>query len=76
VVVPANLSPGQHHIEADGPAWTGGQAVLEAQVSIMAPKGHGSWLLPSLMVALTVLLAAGAGVVLTGSTRWQSRPTA
>ncbi len=75
VVVPNDVAPGPHHLEATGAAPAGGQAVLVAQVSVMLPTvKHGSWLLPAFMVALTVLLAAGAGVVLTASTRWHSRP--
>ncbi|MDQ1364901.1 MAG: large repetitive protein [Acidimicrobiaceae bacterium] len=70
VLVPNNAPPGQHHIEADGATNAGGRAVLVGQVSIMGPRGHHSWVLPALMVALTVLLAAGAGVVLTTSARW------
>jgi hypothetical protein len=67
VVVPSDVATGTHDIEAAGAARSGGRAVLVAQVRIMAPGNH-SWLLPALMVALTVLLAAGAGVVLTAST--------
>ncbi len=76
VLVPANVPPGPHHLEATGAAPAGGQAVLVAQVSVMMIPGakHGDWLLPAFMVALTVLLAAGAGVVLTASTLWHSRP--
>lgn len=75
VLVPADVPPGPHHLEATGAAQSGGQATLTAQVSVMLPGGkHGGWLLPAIMVALTVLLAAGAGVVLTASTRWHSRP--
>lgn len=69
VVVPADASSGSHHIKADGAARSGGQAVLVAQMSITGHRGHHSWLLPALMVALTVLVAGGAGVVLTASTR-------
>jgi hypothetical protein len=73
VLVPADVPPGPHHLEATGAAPAGGQAVLVAQVSVMLPAGkHGGWLLPVSMVALTVLLAAGAGVVLTASTRWHA----
>jgi hypothetical protein len=70
VMVPSDAPPGEHHIEADGATKAGGQTVLVGRVSIMAPAGHRSWLLPALMVALTVLLAAGAGVLLTASARW------
>jgi hypothetical protein len=74
VVVPTDAPTGEHHIEADGATNAGGQAVLVGQVSIMAPGGHHSWLLPAFMVALTVFLATGAGVVLTTSARWPRRP--
>jgi hypothetical protein len=40
----------------------------------MAPGSHHGWLVPALMVTLTVLLAGGAGVVLTASTRWRPIP--
>ncbi len=69
VVVPGDASSGSHHIKADGASRSGGQAVLVAQMSITGPSPHTSWLLPALMVALTVLVAGGAGVVLTASTR-------
>jgi hypothetical protein len=70
VVVPNDAQLGEHHIEAAGAARSGGQAVLVAQVSIARPSNTHGWLLPVFMVALTVLLAAGAGVVLTASARW------
>jgi hypothetical protein len=72
VVVPTDLSEGTHHLEAAGTALKGGQAVLVAQLSITPPVSHHSWVLPALMVALTLLLAAGSGVVLAASTRWRS----
>ncbi|MDQ1392352.1 MAG: large repetitive protein [Acidimicrobiaceae bacterium] len=75
VLVPTDAPPGEHHIEANGASTSGEPAVLVGQVSIMAPGGHHSWVLPAFMVALTVLLAAGAGVVLATSARWQ-RPSA
>ena len=77
VLVPADAALGQHHIEANGRARNGEPATLVAQVSIATPKAKRSWLLPALMVALTVLVAAGAGVVLTASARWRHhRPAA
>lgn len=72
VVVPTDTPTGSHHIEAAGPAKAGGQAVLVAQVSVTAPGASSDWLLAGAMVALTILLAAGAGLVLTASTRWHS----
>ncbi len=54
VSVPADLSMGTHRIEADGAASSGGRTVLIAQVSITAPGGHIGWMLPTLMVVLTV----------------------
>jgi hypothetical protein len=70
VLVPTDTPTGSHHIEAAGPARTGGQAVLIAQVSVTAPGPSSNWLLAAAMVVLTVALAAGAGTVLTASTRW------
>lgn len=72
VVVPTNVSTGPHHLVATGHAKSGGQALLEAQLSVMAPSGGIPWLLLSIMLALTLLLAAGAGVVLVASTRWHA----
>jgi hypothetical protein len=70
VMVPANAPPGQHNLQADGPANDGGgRAVLVAQVRIAVPGTKHSWVLPAFMVALTLLLAAGAGIVLIASTR-------
>jgi hypothetical protein len=69
VVVPADIPTGSHDIQAHGSARSGGQAVLVAKVSITGPPGHHSWLQPALMVMLTLLVAGGAGVVLTASTR-------
>jgi hypothetical protein len=74
VVVPHDAPTGEHRLQADGAAGAGGHAVLVAQVSI-APMGarHG-WVLPAFMVALTLVLAMGAGVVLTTSTRCRHLP--
>lgn len=69
VLVPQDAPAGEHHLQADGPANAGGHAVLVAQVSIAPLTSHHSWVLPALMVALTLILAAGSGVVLTMSTR-------
>jgi hypothetical protein len=70
VPVPAGTSTGADHtIKADGAAPTGRPAVLIAHVNIARPGGHHSWLLPAAMVALTLAVAVGAGVVLTASTR-------
>ncbi len=71
VSVPSALSNGTHHIEAMGKTSSGEQAVLTAMVRITPPGVRTSWLLVAFMVALTVLLAAGAGLVLTASTRWR-----
>jgi hypothetical protein len=77
VLVPADAPPGKHNLQADGPAnVAGGHAVLVAQVRIPVPGAKHSWVLPAFMVALTVMLAAGAGVVLIASTRrHHQRPT-
>jgi Galactose oxidase, central domain len=69
VLVPEDAPAGEHHLEADGPANAGGHAVLVAQVSIAPLSSRHSWVLPALMVTLTLILAAGAGVVLTMSTK-------
>jgi hypothetical protein len=77
VVVPHDAPLGDHHLEAAGPAATGsGQTTLMAKVSIATPPGGKiPWLLIASMAALTLVLAAGAGVVLTSSARWRSRAT-
>ena len=73
VSVPSDAPPGEHHVEAVGTARDGGQAQLVGKISILAPPAKHSWVLPAFMVALTVLVAAGAGAVLTMSSRWQQR---
>ena len=70
VAVPAHAPAGQHHFEASGPAPGGGQAILEAAVGVTVPHGRNSWVLPSVMIFLTVLLAAGAAIALARVGRW------
>lgn len=73
VAVPLNVAPGSHHFVATGPAAGGGQSMLTAPIKITVPGTKRSWVLPALMVALTILIAAAAGVVLSASGRWQHR---
>jgi hypothetical protein len=64
VAVPAHAAAGQHHFDASGPALAGGQTVLDAAVGVTVPHGRNSWVLPVVMILLTVLLAAAATVAL------------
>ena len=70
VVLPADAPPGKHDLQAAGPAnVAGGRAVLVAHVRIAVPGTTHPWVLPAFMIALTAMLATGAGVVLVASTR-------
>jgi hypothetical protein len=74
VAVPAHAPAGQHHFEASGPAPGGGQNLLDAAVGVTVPDGRNSWVLPTVMAFLTVLLAAGAAIALTRVGRWSEGP--
>jgi hypothetical protein len=65
VAVPTHAAAGQHHFEASGPAPGGGETVLDAAVGVTVPHGANSWVLPVVMISLTVLLAGAAAVALT-----------
>jgi hypothetical protein len=73
VAVPAHAAAGQHHFEANGPAPGGGETVLDAAIGVTVPHGHHSWVLPAVMIVLTLLLAAGAAAALSVTGRW-NRP--
>ncbi|MGH9126546.1 MAG: Kelch repeat-containing protein [Acidimicrobiales bacterium] len=75
VTVPSNAPTGPHQLRATGPAVAGGQVMPAVPLSIIAPSSGNHWLLPLLMVLLTLALAAGAGVVLVASTRWRQPST-
>ncbi|HSS09984.1 MAG TPA: kelch repeat-containing protein, partial [Acidimicrobiales bacterium] len=70
VAVPAHAPAGQHHFQANGPGPGGGETVLDAAIGVTVPRGRHSWVVPAVMVALTVLLAVGAALVLSVSGRW------
>jgi hypothetical protein len=74
VAVPTDASPGTHHLVATGPGLNGAQTLLIAPVSVILPARDHDWIVPALMVALTVILAVGAATVLTLSSRWPERP--
>ncbi len=74
VAVPTDASPGTHHFVATGPGPNGAQTLLVAPVSVILPARDHDWIVPALMVALTVILAIGAATVLTLSSRWPERP--
>jgi hypothetical protein len=74
VAVPAHAPAGQHHFEASGPAPGGGQNLLDAAIGVTVPHDSNSWVLPTVMAFLTVLLAAGAAIALTRVGRWSEGP--
>jgi hypothetical protein len=74
VAVPAHAPPGQHHFEASGPTLAGSERILDAAVGVTVPHRGTSWVLPAVMVLLTVLLAAGAAVALTRVGNWTQGP--
>jgi hypothetical protein len=74
VTVPTDASPGTHHFVATGAAPNGAQNLLTAPISVVLPARAHDWVLPALMVALTIVLAVGAATVLTLSSRWPERP--
>jgi hypothetical protein len=65
VSVPADAPAGQHHFEAEGAGPNGDATTLVAAIRVGTLKGHGSWVLPAVMVAVTMLLSAGAWVATT-----------
>jgi hypothetical protein len=74
VAVPTDASPGTHHFVATGAGPNGTPTLLTAPISVILPARDHDWVVPALMVVLTVLLAVGAAVVLTLSSRWPERP--
>jgi hypothetical protein len=70
VAVPEHAAAGEHHFDASGPAPGGGQTVLEAAIGVTVPHGRNSWVLPVVMIILTVLLAGAASVALIRVGSW------
>jgi hypothetical protein len=60
VAVPANASGGQHRFQAEGLGPGGGDADLTAPVRVNQPGHRGSWVVPAVMVVVTLLICAAA----------------
>jgi hypothetical protein len=60
VTVPATATSGEHHFEAQGPGPDGEAQTMSAPVRVAGPSGHSSWVVPVVMILLTVLIIAGA----------------
>jgi hypothetical protein len=60
VTVPATASRGEHHFEAQGPGPDGETQTMTAPVRVAGPGRHGSWVVPVVMILLTLLIIAGA----------------
>jgi hypothetical protein len=62
VAVPAAATGGQHDFEAQGPGPAGAVTDIMAQIRVDGPGGGGagSWVIPVVMILVTLLIAAGA----------------
>ncbi len=60
VAVPADASGGTHHFQAEGAGPAGVDIVLTAAVRVTSLTKHRSWVIPVLMITLTLLISAVA----------------
>jgi hypothetical protein len=60
VAVPATAQGGQHDFEAQGPGPGGEVTAITAPVRVNGPGHHGSWVVPVVMVVVTLLICAAA----------------
>lgn len=72
--VPAAAPPGQHRFEAAGVTPAGTPAQLVAAVLVVRPPGHGlSGSEEAALVALALLIPAGAWLAMGALSRWRTR---
>jgi hypothetical protein len=62
VAIPADAPAGAHHFDAAGPDPSGVITTLSAPVRVASLTHHHSWVIPAVMIVLTVLISAGAWV--------------
>ena len=60
VAVPANATGGQHDFEAHGPGPAGTVTDITAQIRVDGAGHRGSWVIPVVMIVVTLLIGAGA----------------